>query len=131
MMNNLITNKPSMTSLEISELVNSRHDSVKRTIERLVDARVIVQPPLVDEPGTDSMGRPRTMQVFRFTDEQGKRDSIIVVAQLSPEFTAAGRSLERTGRGALASKITGRTDRRNGPFESRAGTPAVSGRRTG
>ncbi len=34
------------------------------------------------------MGRPRTMQVFRFTDEQGKRDSIIVVAQLSPEFTA-------------------------------------------
>lgn len=88
MMNNLITNKPSMTSLEISELVNSRHDSVKRTIERLVDARVIVQPPLVDEPGTDSMGRPRTMQVFRFTDEQGKRDSIIVVAQLSPEFTA-------------------------------------------
>ncbi len=49
MMNNLITNKPSMTSLEISELVNSRHDSVKRTIERLVDARVIVQPPLVDE----------------------------------------------------------------------------------
>ncbi|STV49676.1 DNA-binding protein Roi [Klebsiella pneumoniae subsp. pneumoniae] len=32
MMNNLITNKPSMTSLEISELVNSRHDSVKRTL---------------------------------------------------------------------------------------------------
>ncbi|STV49677.1 DNA-binding protein Roi [Klebsiella pneumoniae subsp. pneumoniae] len=51
------------------------------------------------------MGRPRTMQVFRFTDEQGKRDSIIVVAQLSPEFTARlVDSLERTGRGALASK---------------------------
>lgn len=88
MMSNLITSKPSMTSMDISELVNSRHDSVKRTIERLAEASVIVQPPLVDEPGTDSMGRPRTVQVFRFIGEQGKRDSIIVVAQLSPEFTA-------------------------------------------
>ncbi|KMK23125.1 DNA-binding protein [Pluralibacter gergoviae] len=87
-MKNLITTKPSMTSLEIAGLVNSRHDSVKRAIDRLVEAGVIVQPPLVDEPGTDSMGRPRSVQVFRFTDEQGKRDSIIVVAQLSPEFTA-------------------------------------------
>jgi hypothetical protein len=33
MMNNLITNKPSMTSLEIAELVEKRHDNVKRTIE--------------------------------------------------------------------------------------------------
>jgi len=88
MMNNLITSKPSMTSQEIAQLVNSRHDSVKRTIERLTEAGVIVQPPLVDEPGTDTMGRSRTVQVFRFIGEQGKRDSIIVVAQLSPEFTA-------------------------------------------
>jgi phage regulator Rha-like protein len=35
MMNNLITNKPSMTSLEIAELVEKRHDNVKRTIETL------------------------------------------------------------------------------------------------
>jgi hypothetical protein len=40
------------------------------------------------------------MQVFRFTDEQGKRDSIIVVAQLSPSLPPCCRSLERTGRGA-------------------------------
>lgn len=32
MMNNLITNKPSMTSLEIAELVEKRHDNVKRTM---------------------------------------------------------------------------------------------------
>lgn len=87
-MNNLITNKPSMDSLEIADLVNSRHDSVKRTIERLAESGVIVQPPLVDEPGTDAMGRPRAVQLFRFSGEQGKRDSIIVVAQLCPEFTA-------------------------------------------
>ncbi len=78
----------SMTSQEIADLVESRHDSVKRTIERLANQWIIVQPPLVDEPGTDAMGRPRTTQVYVFTGEQGKRDSIIVVAQLSPEFTA-------------------------------------------
>lgn len=87
-MKNLIGSKPSMTSLDIAELVGSRHDSVKRTIERLAESGVIVQPPLVDEPGTDAMGRSRSVQVFRFTGEQGKRDSIIIVAQLSPEFTA-------------------------------------------
>jgi predicted transcriptional regulator len=36
MMNNLITSKPSMTSLEIAELVEKRHDNVKRTIEMLI-----------------------------------------------------------------------------------------------
>lgn len=78
----------SITSAEIADMVGSRHDSVKRTIERLAESAVIVQPPLVDEPGTDAMGRPRATQVFRFTGDQGKRDSIVVVAQLSPEFTA-------------------------------------------
>lgn len=82
------TRTATITSREIAELVDSRHDSVKRTIERLVEAAVIVQPPMVDEPGTDALGRPRPVQVFRFTGERGKRDSIVVVAQLSPEFTA-------------------------------------------
>ena len=39
----------SMTSLEISELVQSRHDVVKKSIERLCLDAAIVQPPLVDE----------------------------------------------------------------------------------
>jgi phage antirepressor YoqD-like protein len=77
-----------MSSREIAELVDSRHDSVKRAIERLATSGVIVQPPVVDEQSTDAMGRSRTTQVYRFTGEQGKRDSIIVVAQLCPEFTA-------------------------------------------
>lgn len=90
-MNDLIVSgnsQPSMTSQEIADLVESRHDSVKRTIERLANQGVVVQPPLVDEPGTDTMGRPRITQVYQFTGEKGKRDSIVVVAQLSPEFTA-------------------------------------------
>jgi phage regulator Rha-like protein len=44
MMNNLITNKPSMTSLEIAELVEKRHDNVKRTIETLIARGVITSP---------------------------------------------------------------------------------------
>ncbi|HCT6418841.1 TPA: Rha family transcriptional regulator [Enterobacter hormaechei] len=75
--------KPSMTSLEIAELVGSRHDSVKRTIERLAKSGVIASPPTVEKP---TAGRPVT--IYLFENEQGKRDSIIVVAQLSPEFTA-------------------------------------------
>lgn len=74
---------PSMTSQEISDLVGSRHDSVKRAIERLSNQGVIEFPPLVEIPtNTKPVG------VYRFTGEQGKRDSIVVVAQLSPEFTA-------------------------------------------
>lgn len=77
-----------MTSSEIADLVESRHDKVKQSIDRLVERGVIVQPPLGDEPGTDAMGRPRVTKVYVFSGEQGKRDSIIVVAQLCPEFTA-------------------------------------------
>lgn len=73
-----------MSSLEIAGLVESRHDSVKRTIERCVEGGVIVQPPMVDEQSADSMGRLRSTQVYHLD----KRSSLIVVAQLSPEFTA-------------------------------------------
>ncbi|WP_151805369.1 Rha family transcriptional regulator [Acinetobacter junii] len=88
-MNALVnTSIQSMTSLEISELVEKRHDNVKRTIESLVNTGVIVQPQIEDEQSKDAMGRTRTTQVYIFSGEQGKRDSIIVVAQLCPEFTA-------------------------------------------
>jgi len=73
----------SMTSLQIAELVESRHDNVRRTIERLSDQGVITLPPLEEKP---TAGRPA--YEYTFSGEQGKRDSIIVVAQLSPEFTA-------------------------------------------
>lgn len=73
-----------MTSREIAELVEARHDSVKRTIERLAKRGVIVQPPLVYEPIADMLGRPRTDTLYHI----GKRDSYVIVAQLCPEFTA-------------------------------------------
>lgn len=78
----------SMTSLEIADLVESRHDKVKQSIERLVDRGVIAQPPMGDVQETGGNNRTYITQVYVFNGERGKRDSIIVVAQLSPEFTA-------------------------------------------
>jgi phage antirepressor YoqD-like protein len=72
-----------MSSQEIADLVGTRHDSVKRTVERLVGKGVIQIPPMVEKP---TGGRPSAEYVF--SGEKGKRDSIVVVAQLSPEFTA-------------------------------------------
>lgn len=87
MSNVMNLNALTMTSLEIADLVESRHDSVKRTIERLANQGVISLPPLV-EVKIQRERREETVSVYQFTGEQGKRDSIIVVAQLSPEFTA-------------------------------------------
>lgn len=77
----------SMNSQEISDLVESRHDSVKRAIERLVNQGVISLPPLV-EVKVQRERREETVSAYEFTGDQGRRDSIVVVAQLSPAFTA-------------------------------------------
>jgi len=70
-----------MSSREIADLVDSRHDSVKRTIERCVESGAIAQPPTVD--GIKAANGV-TEKLFLLD----KRSSLIVVAQLSPEFTA-------------------------------------------
>ena len=70
-----------MSSREIADLVESRHDSVKRTIERLVESGIISKPPSVDG---EKSANGVTEKIYQI----GKRDSYIVVAQLSPEFTA-------------------------------------------
>lgn len=78
----------SIISLEISELVQSRHDKVKQSIERLVERNVIAQPPM-RVMQKEANNRIYDVEVYVFTGEQGKLDSITVVAQLCPEFTAA------------------------------------------
>lgn len=77
----LLNQKYLMTSREIADLVESRHDSVKRTIERLVTTGAISEPPLVDG---DRAANGVVEQVYQI----GKRDSYVIVAQLSPQFTA-------------------------------------------
>ena len=78
-----------MNSLQIAELVQSRHDSVKRTIERLVEQEIIACPPMVDVQENKGNSRNYTTQAYFFSGEQGKLDSITVAAQLCPRFTAA------------------------------------------
>ncbi|WP_324019911.1 Rha family transcriptional regulator [Aeromonas hydrophila] len=78
----------SMSSLEISDLTGSRHDNVKRTIERLTERGVIQSPPLEEIENKQSLGPRNKTMAYVFTGKQGKRDSLIVVAQLCPEFTA-------------------------------------------
>lgn len=69
-----------MSSREIAELVDSRHDKVKQSIDRLSDRGVIGVPPVGEY--LDSLGR--RAKEYWLT----KRDSVVVVAQLCPEFTA-------------------------------------------
>jgi phage regulator Rha-like protein len=80
-MNQLQTldNPPKMSSREIADLVESRHDNVKRTIETLANKGVI-EFPQSEEISTAT----KPIQVYNLD----KRSSLIVVAQLSPEFTA-------------------------------------------
>ncbi|OLF82680.1 hypothetical protein AWH63_06655 [Marinobacter sp. C18] len=68
-----------MGSRDIANLVESRHDSVKRAIERLAERGVIELPPTVE---ISTATKP--VSEYRI----GKRDSYVIVAQLSPEFTA-------------------------------------------
>lgn len=72
-----------MSSREIAELVECRHDSVKRAIERCAERRAITLPPLVEV--SNSGPGPLKVEVYQLD----KRSSMIVVAQLSPEYTAA------------------------------------------
>lgn len=71
-----------MSSREIAELVESRHDNVKRTIERLAERGLVRFTPMEETSHEGAGARP--VDVYRV----GKRDSYVIVAQLSPEFTA-------------------------------------------
>ncbi|MGB0467067.1 MAG: phage antirepressor KilAC domain-containing protein [Pontibacterium sp.] len=81
MSNIIISNdQVTMSSREIAELVDSRHDKVKQSIERLAARGVIQLPPLGDVK--NHLGQ--AVSEYRIC----KRDSYVIVAQLSPEFTA-------------------------------------------
>lgn len=71
-----------MSSREIAELVESRHDSVKRSMETLRDKEIISFTQSVETSHEGAGSRP--VEVYLVCE----RDSYIIVAQLSPEFTA-------------------------------------------
>jgi phage regulator Rha-like protein len=83
---NLITSTAlTMSSQEIADLVGKRHDNVKRTIETLAKGGSIQLPQI--EEVKNHLGQ--MVEQYVFAGEKGKRDSFVVVAQLSPEFTGA------------------------------------------
>ncbi len=64
--------------MKIAELVGSRHDKVKQSIERLSERSVIALTPMGEKA---TAGRPSAYYIFE--GERGKRDSIIVVDSAS------------------------------------------------
>jgi hypothetical protein len=70
-----------MSSREIADLVESRHDDVKRSIQRSAAKGIISQPPMADGIRSANGVVERVYQI-------GERDSYVFVAQLSPEFAA-------------------------------------------
>lgn len=75
----IISAAPTMSSRDIAALVESRHDNVKVAIERLAARGSIASPAMQEKP---TAGRSVVEYLV------GKRDSYVIVAQLSPEFTA-------------------------------------------
>lgn len=71
-----------MSSLEIANLVESNHADVRRSIERIAERGVITLQPLAEVP--NPVFGPKTIKVYHVS----QRDSYVIVAQLSPEFTA-------------------------------------------
>lgn len=86
-MSNLMPHGAQMTSREIADLVGSRHADVKRSIERLTEKGVIQLPPMAFSEEINNLGLVVKREHYVFTAEH-KRDTYVVVAQLSPEFTA-------------------------------------------
>ncbi len=70
-----------MTSRETADLVEKRHDNVKRTIETLARKGVIAFPQSEETPTPGGGPASKTYHLC-------KRDTFVVIAQLSPEFTA-------------------------------------------
>lgn len=78
-------NSQSITSQQIADMVGKRHDSVKRTIDYLVKDNAIQLPHHAEVK--NHLGQ--AVGVYIFSGQQGRLDSITVVAQLSPTFTSA------------------------------------------
>ncbi len=80
-MSSIVTHSATMTSREMADLTEKRHDNVRRTIEALFADGLISKPQIED-------GNKSANGVVERVYHVGKRDSYVIVAQLSPAFTA-------------------------------------------
>lgn len=87
-MSDLMNVNVKMNHKDIADLVGSRPDNVKVSIERLAESGVIQLPATQVCGRINGLGKEQKESIYVFEGEQGRRDSIVVVAQLCPEFTA-------------------------------------------
>lgn len=71
----LVHSGPSITSLEIASMVESRHADVRRSIERLAKSGIIQLPPMAFSDQINNLGLPQKVKSYMFSGETGKRDS--------------------------------------------------------
>jgi phage antirepressor YoqD-like protein len=71
-----------MSSREIADLLEVRHDNVKLSIERLTEKQIISFTSSTETSHEGAGARPMIVYMVN------KRDSFIVVAQMQPQFTA-------------------------------------------
>lgn len=79
----LTAQKKTMSHVEISKLTGKRLDTVKKSIKRLADKGIITFTPMAETSEMPN-GGSKSVETYHVNE----RDSYIVVAQLSPEFTA-------------------------------------------
>ena len=77
-----LTNQTTMSSREIAELTNKEHRNIVPVIEQLIDGKKQKN----SRPNYYVHPQNKQQYLEYFAD---KRDSLIIVARLSPEFTAA------------------------------------------
>lgn len=76
-----------MTLREISEMIGVRFADLERSMNRLGDKGVIRVPPLANFEKINNLGFTITVKDYVFEGEQGRLDSIVLIAQNVPEFT--------------------------------------------
>lgn len=74
-------NQQTMSSREIAKLCNSSHDNVLKTVRRLIELGIVLK----TTPSKYTNEQNHQTYTEYLSD---KRDSLIIVARLSPEFTA-------------------------------------------
>jgi len=78
----LNSNASTMSSREIAELLEVRHDNVKLSIERLTEKQIVSFTSATETSHEGAGARPMIVYMVN------KRDSYVVVAQMQPKFTA-------------------------------------------
>ncbi|EMW4219135.1 hypothetical protein ACM3QP_004729 [Escherichia coli] len=76
-----------MTLREIADLIGVRFSNLETSMNRLVERQVIRKPATKNFEKINNLGFAVTVKDYVFEGEQGRLDSIVLIAQNVPEFT--------------------------------------------